>query len=934
MQLFSYVSRILWVAPLAVAVLVMSRPAPEFLWVAAETGGPLVAIRTIASTVVAIYAAFLFYALGRLVAGLIDRRQLGEQPFFVIYLLGLLPVYLFGLILGLLRLNNAHFNAIVFISAHLILWPYIRPAFKEIVRWLKFDSRRPNSERGKRLAVAIRLCILFTLAITLLFVIAPLDVFTNDVIQYYYAYFRDIRHLGGVGFDAIEPRVSDFLIMRGLGLHHFLTSFTDEYFIRFVSFLLFLPSLSIFCFVLRPYVNASLTASDTLVTAATEFGGLALVIVVACVAEPGKYHLFNGVLYLATISLGASFVVRFSDVTTIGKIVFFALVATMPIVLLYSLVHLSILMAALITIAITRRGGLLTTLVIASTVIIVSTTISLLINYLTVGIFDLFPTWLMTHFSRPDILAQWTDPANYIYLNAMQGIHPFHSEFLVSKGTILLAYVAVYFCLSILFVKMAPGQNQHDAREMSAKLNPASLRFLLDGVFVVGFIYFSFDFLLATSAHPSLHRMLYYFPVFQFLFVVLSVATLFAAIRVFRLASERTLSYVSALLCAGMIASGVAVIAKTVREEPYHLDVSAMLHTGRWLVGQEGSLAGPHAQKFDFNLCRQIDLALPPGGRILPLNGLVRLTPCMFSPAIKRGRFIHIYESVVSPFFSIALFGRAEEQEAIYRRVGIDYFLFVLNDSEFYGPAYGNLFSAKSLSDRFEVYSVSDRYVILTWRKAAAPHLDPGLVASIDLARRLEMTTRQSFRYSDAVFETWEAVRANCGPTCSLPLTVTFNKKIRDDEGAPIGNLTGYRGLAASFDGNTSKEAASCSAPPGGVQAAAPRGFNNFIGKDWGDGVAKKIAGFKLFPPANGAILQSAAISLKLQGSNDNVAWTDLFSGTDMAPGAPEHLTVTIGIDDSAAYRFHRVNIQGNGVNALVVCQVQFFIRDDNAAVP
>jgi hypothetical protein len=108
------------------------------------------------------------------------------------------------------------------------------------------------------------------------------------------------------------------------------------------------------------------------------------------------------------------------------------------------------------------------------------------------------------------------------------------------------------------------------------------------------------------------------------------------------------------------------------------------------------------------------------------------------------------------------------------------------------------------------------------------------------------------------------------------------------------------------------------------VEVPAPRGYNNFIGKDWGSGVTKKITGFRLFPPTNQAMMQSAAMNLKLQGSNDSVTWTDLYIGEGLAPGPVENLAVTFGIDSSTAFRFHRVNIQGNGVNALVVCQVQF----------
>lgn len=933
MQIAHYVSRGFWVSPLVAAALILSRPAPEFLVVAAETGGQLVVVRTAASITVAIYAAFLFYGLGRLIVNQFDR-SVGGQPFFVIYLLGLLPVYFIGLILGLLRLNNAYFNAIIFTAAHLVLWPYIRPAFKEAIRWITVEGPTSQSLHSKQFVIATRLCVPFALAIVLLFVICPLDLIRNDVIQYYYGYFRDVRYLGGVGFDPFEPRIADVLAARGLGLHHFLTSFTDEFFIRFISFLLLIPLPSVFGMVLRPYMVSSLAASETLIAVATEFVALVMVIVVACVPEPGKYHLFNAVLFLTVISLGARMAAHSDRASRSETILFLALFAIVPIVLTYNLVLLFVLMAALFVVGITQRGDLLRNVLIASTIIAISAVISLLYNYITLGVLDLFPLWLMTHFSRPDILAQWTDPANYIYTNAMAGIHPFRSEFIVGKGAILVAHIILYIFISILLERKFLHLEDYAASVTSTKHNPPTIKYLLDGVFILGFIYFSFDLLLSSSGHSSLQRMLYYFPVLQLQYIICAGAFLFAAARASRLVPNAILSYGRVFLFLVMVAGGTVVLGKTIREDFYYLDWSAMRHTGRWLVGAEGALAGPYAQNFDFNRCRQIDRALPPGARILPLNGVVLLTPCMFSPSIERGRFIHIYESVVSRFFSILLFGRPSEQEAIYKRVGIDYFLFVINDSEFYGPAYGNLFSSKFLSERFQVYSATDDYVILTWRTAAVPQLDSKLVASIELARRLEMTIRQSFRYSDAIFDTWDAVRGSCGPTCSLPITVNFNKKIPAEEGTPIGNLTGFRGLAASFDGTLKKIATSCSAPPGGVRAPASRGYNNFIGKDWGAGASRKITGFKLLPPTDQGMMQSAAMDLKLQGSNDNLTWTDLYAGTGLAPGGPEHLTVAIGIDSSAAYRFHRVNIQGNGVNALAVCQLQFFTENTDSVLP
>lgn len=142
--------------------------------------------------------------------------------------------------------------------------------------------------------------------------------------------------------------------------------------------------------------------------------------------------------------------------------------------------------------------------------------------------------------------------------------------------------------------------------------------------------------------------------------------------------------------------------------------------------------------------------------------------------------------------------------------------------------------------------------------------------------------------------------------------------------GTPIGNMTGLGGLASSFDGNLHKNLDRCSAPVGGIQRPALAGYNNRIGMDWGKGNKKLITGFKLHHATDMYFMQTAAINLKLEASDDGVVWQNLYVGAGLASGGAPSLVVTGGIKRAVAYRFHRINIQGNGLNALVICQVTF----------
>lgn len=138
--------------------------------------------------------------------------------------------------------------------------------------------------------------------------------------------------------------------------------------------------------------------------------------------------------------------------------------------------------------------------------------------------------------------------------------------------------------------------------------------------------------------------------------------------------------------------------------------------------------------------------------------------------------------------------------------------------------------------------------------------------------------------------------------------------------GTAIGNMSGGGGLAAGFDGTTSQTSAAGARGLGGLASAQ-------IGKDWGSGTTKTITRLVTHcPNDDGYRGDAAAIGYSLQGSPDNSAWTTLFSGT-LPAGLNQGATTvnTASIDTSTAYRYHRVNLTGNSINALNIAEVQFY---------
>lgn len=164
--------------------------------------------------------------------------------------------------------------------------------------------------------------------------------------------------------------------------------------------------------------------------------------------------------------------------------------------------------------------------------------------------------------------------------------------------------------------------------------------------------------------------------------------------------------------------------------------------------------------------------------------------------------------------------------------------------------------------------------------------------------------------------------------------------------GANIGTLTHDGGLDAAFDGNINKKSQFCAT-----------GFSSTtslqtIGKAWNAPISNTTlpasitttvtydivsfsiyapldAGFMFAQPAFGPAFGPAfdlnasgpvPVPFQLQGSNDNINWTVLYSGTAVGKVA-EAITINAGIAQGN-FRSHRIAFTGSG--AVRVAQVQF----------
>lgn len=122
----------------------------------------------------------------------------------------------------------------------------------------------------------------------------------------------------------------------------------------------------------------------------------------------------------------------------------------------------------------------------------------------------------------------------------------------------------------------------------------------------------------------------------------------------------------------------------------------------------------------------------------------------------------------------------------------------------------------------------------------------------------------------------------------------------------------------AAFDGTTSKSYTACA-----VKSPSISGYGNIIGVYYG-GIYARITRFDLYGPSDDGIIGNGTSNgLRLLGSNDGVTWVVLWEGA-YPSGTSVHVSVDSGIT-LEAYKYHALDIGGNGTNALRPAQVQFW---------
>ena len=112
--------------------------------------------------------------------------------------------------------------------------------------------------------------------------------------------------------------------------------------------------------------------------------------------------------------------------------------------------------------------------------------------------------------------------------------------------------------------------------------------------------------------------------------------------------------------------------------------------------------------------------------------------------------------------------------------------------------------------------------------------------------------------------------------------------------------------------------------------APSINGFGNTVGKNWGTGNDYIINRFTFVLPNDWAVIDGG--NFKLEGSTNGIVWQDIYVGntTPVAGMTVDIIQADIGSTDFplVAYQYHRLNLQGDGINAVAVAQLTLYAQN------
>jgi hypothetical protein len=194
-------------------------------------------------------------------------------------------------------------------------------------------------------------------------------------------------------------------------------------------------------------------------------------------------------------------------------------------------------------------------------------------------------------------------------------------------------------------------------------------------------------------------------------------------------------------------------------------------------LGLQGRAAGLTHPMAKFGRCEEIAQSVPATARVLFLNAYTAMAYCNNAVLLPRTMIVAPHASDFARDLATSAFADADTVEQTLRRMHIDFFLVLKGDSEFWASGLSAPFRPGELERRFDLLEDTPSFYILTWRGGGRP-IPQETLAAISEWRRITIQ-QHGFMAKNEFVGQWRAM-ANLGadrPKYDLGSRLDFTSK-------------------------------------------------------------------------------------------------------------------------------------------------------------
>jgi hypothetical protein len=704
---------------------------------------------------------------------------------WLLWLTGSALLSLLGVAIAAANLVNPWVSGIVLVFGvgYAVATGACSDLFTRILAWIRLE----RIASGKPAFAFVRLGILFALILISLRA-ATGELNDTDVVQFYWGWFTEVRHLAGISLSPELPLL-DFAPGRGNGVYLLLAGIAPG----LVSHVPSAACCIMFAVILRGFfvriADRSPAPMRFSLRLAADIACLAALWMLPGTVAFGKYH-----LQLAAWALGflltCLHIANEDDATSKAMAVPAAsLAVAIPVGLPQFeafVVLLLVLAAATASLRLRAVRRLFPLLILSG----VTAVLSLAANWLYLGIPDYNPFPLFERVIIEPRFTLWTSRLQQYYINYIQGgvltlksddgvgklreLRSLLGDFKHNFAPILLGAAGIVGVIALSTMPMRQKWRGWLVLPLGIALGYGLYRLSLRITFtdlalapatnrVLLYVFATCAFVWATrssgAARPFLLGLIGYWLIcaaFSVAFhsgsmdrlirhsdtvgvaVLLALIAYFACLPsahssvsrsgiCFRWLKNGQSSVISILVATGCVFSLRAAVPTAAVDPPVHLLMSTL-----GLQGRAFGLTNPMAK---FERCEEIRRSAPADARVLLLNAYTAMAYCNNAVLLPRTMLVLPHASDFARDLATSAFADADTVERTLHEMKIDYFMVLKGDFEFWASGLSAPFRPGELERRFDLLTETPSFYVLTWRGGGRPIPAEALAAITELRR-------------------------------------------------------------------------------------------------------------------------------------------------------------------------------------------------------